>query len=1657
MWYSFEARSTNPTVSFFGTPTLGNARIQVFFDPGGSPVSFGCSASAGAAVVTSGLVVGQIYHIRIYSGTAANTGAFRICVTDPAPANDGCTGTLLNSAPTCVPGGSQFTGTMQAATLSTVTISGVNCELNPVAHDVWYRFVAESPNPTISLPTVGTGLAGNVRIQLLTNCTGTVTSLGCGTTSITASGLTLGTTYYVRVYTTGASSTANGLDLNFDICVTDPAPTNDLCGSTTTLISNPTCVNVQGFLTTATTYTTIPTLGCGTANNDVWYSFEAKSTNPSILLSAAPTNSRIQLFSGTCGSLASITCQNSTINATGLTIGDIYLVRVYSTTNATGTFNICVTDPVPTNDNCAPVLLNSEPGCTLGGSMRTGTMQSATATGGLTIASDCEPSPIAHDVWYSFVAESPNPTISLPTVGAGFGGILRMQLLTGCTGSVTALGCGNNSSPINASGLTLGTTYYVRVYQVGAPATANGFDLNFNVCVTDPSPNNDGWCNAVSLTSAPTCNVTWGTLSTSTYTVLSDLDCGGTGDYNDVWYSFVAKSTNPRLTLNTSMTGATTNGRIQLYTAGGVCPSLTLTAYASACGASPLNTTGLTIGATYYVRVFSNTNASGIFTVCVQDIAPANDACIGSSLLTSSTTCNLVRGNFQASALSAVTINGSCEAGTPVYDVWYRFVAQTPNPTVTFVPGPGLGPDVRIQLLTGCSGSVNSLFCGTTSMATDYLSIGATYYVRVYSLTGTAPADGADLTFDICVTDPVTPPPFNDECTNATTLPVSIVCDNVGGTVASATPSTGAPTPTCGTPTYDVWYRFTAVSTLTNITLSGGANNFTNRFVQLLSGDCGTLTEMGCGASITGAATSPGTTYYVRVFSTTAGAAPNGNANFNICARGTTAPPRIGNSYVNITKKTTGGVVQPGDTLEIRMTINHKSTAGTLYNPRFLDNIPTGTNMATGLLDSIYLITNEGLKYKAYSLSATDDAAAYVASPSAGNYNVRMNVLLNNAGIGASGIPTADNSTEATSADNAIITDTARPRGGGGVLFATAYRVIVTAPVGGLVQINAPVFIYRSSTGGTDITLTGTPFQILVKDPETLCANSTGLNNAMENGGTFGSGSTLTRATDLTTPIPGYRFIPNFSPSVAIGDGTYTIVKNMSPRNGTNRTARRIPNCNTIPLLSPNDPLSCENRMFGGHADVDGDHTGTNDAAGNVPPTQAANGGYMLMMNADFVASEAYRQTINNLCPNTYYEFSAWVRNVCPTCGADSLGRQFNTAMPDEIEAGYPGVLPNLSFAVDGIDHYSTGEVSPLTGWEKRGFVFRTTPTQTSATFTVRNNSQGGGGNDWAMDDISVATCLPNMRYSPRTADSLCMNNLYVIGDTVRSIYDNYTHYRWQRRRSGESTWTDLTGDLDATVGGGPTAIPLNYETSSGQYMFVTTWTLPPSETQYANNSDLYRVIVSTTDINLGNPACRYSDSSGIFHLRVMDCMDALDVNLLSFKGNLRQSKPVIEWTTSKETEPVNFRLEKSNDGLAFRSIAALRGYNNASETNRYAYTDSVLKGKAYYRLSMIHASGKKVKSKVVLLQAGASVFALQNLVNPFTAELSFDVALSENGTLRIALLDGTGRSVRSQTVNGYAGSNEVKLADLQALARGVYVLQVGYNGQTVSQKVVKQ
>ncbi len=1150
------------------------------------------------------------------------------------------------------------------------------------------------------------------------------------------------------------------------------------------------------------------------------------------------------------------------------------------------------------------------------------------------------------------------------------------------------------------------------------------FSLVFLIPYFGSSQVNNLCANATTIVSSPTCagvgNNVPGTLTVATTYTAVTAACGSSN--RDVWFSFVAKTTNPTISITTS---TIPDIAIQLY--GNTCATPTNLG----CGSTSINATGLTLGATYRIRVYSVSNAVGAFNICVTDPAPVNNEAVGAIELTSGLTCINTTGNMYASTASSNAV-APCTAPV-ITDVWYKFVASTVEHTITLSGvGAGVGTP-RMQLFSGTPAALTSIACGTTSLNPTTLIPGQTYYLRIYQSSGLAPTTNTNAGFSICITHPLS----NDDCSGAISLPVNSTCSQTWGTIVNSTVSGVAAT--CGgAPGVDVWYKFTAVATTATIDVTNFGTNFPTRRLQLFSGNCTSLTSIQCvnggggTQSIAATGLTIGTTYYIRVFSSST-TAPTTLGDFSICVRtaATNIPPRYGNSYVNISKQTTGGVVEQGDTLEIRMAVYYQGTTN-LYRPRYLDSLPTNTAMVTtGPSANIRVISNEGVAQQTYTLAGGDDAATFVPTPAAGTYHIRMNL-----GFGAGflgGVPTANTLTDLGGTASSRMVSSDYPRASGALLFATAFRVRVTGAPGQVIRLGTGKFIYRvGSAAGTELTLNAVPYEILISTPQSLCANATGLNDAEEFSGTFGHGTELARTSDLRYPIDGYTFVTP-SQNQAIGDGQYGIVKNMSPRNGTNPNASRQPNCTPTPPVA-ND--QCAMRMFGGYWDILGDHTGTNNSSGNAPPAAATDAGYMLVVNSDNVPSTVYRQSLNNLCPNTYYEFSAWVKNICSVCGVNTLGTQTNL----------PGVNPNLTFVLDGVDRYSTGEIAYASGWVKKGFVFVTGPSQTSLNLSIRTNSQGGGGNDWAIDDISIATCLPNMSYSPSLNPTVCEGNPLVLYDTIRSYFDNYTHHQWQESADNGLTWSDLGGTRDSVAVFNPGA---------NAYQYVTTYTIPP--TSSTDSGKLYRVLVATSSTNLANANCRVTDGVSIINLNVQDCGPVLHTDLFAFNGKLVNDRATLSWITTKEESALTYLVERSSGGNIFTTIGSVPGWNNGSDRNNYSFNDPQdIGGKVWYRIVIVTPAGKKKYSNVIQLRKGMSEFDFGNVVNPFNQSLGYDIVAPANGTIQADIIDMSGHVVRSAKQVVFTGVNSLAIGNTQGLQSGMYTLRVIYKDQVITRRILK-
>ena len=743
---------------------------------------------------------------------------------------------------------------------------------------------------------------------------------------------------------------------------------------------------------------------------------------------------------------------------------------------------------------------------------------------------------------------------------------------------------------------------------------------------------------------------------------------------------------------------------------------------------------------------------------------------------------------------------------------------------------------------------------------------------------------------------------------------------------------------------------------------------------------------------------------------------------------------KFGNSYVNLSKKTVGGPVQPGDTLEIRVNFyvnkayNSANSAGAMYKVRYLDSIPTNTTILAN--SSLKLISNEGLVLNSYTQAADADAGTYAATNTYGGYQIRMNL-----GSGAAS-PTGVKYMDSANAQNTgtITGGTTTPLFSSGSIITTAFDVVVTGNYGDTITLGAGKIVYSLTSNGTqDTSLTANKYQILITQPTSLCANASSTNFAAESGGTFGSGVGLNRSTPPTYLIPGYTYLPNSGTSVTINDGYYAIVNNTSPTSSTFPNALRQPNCGSVTTGS----TACANREFTGFWFIGGDHTGTTTAAGNAPPAATTSAGYMLVVNADLATSEAYRQVISGLCPNTYYQFSAWVKNICPTCGIDINGKAEYT----------PGVLPNLTLVVDGLDRISTGQLDTL-GWQQRGFIFLTGPTETSITISIRNNAPGGGGNDWALDDITLATCPPNIVLTPNKPDTLCQGADDTVRFKVSSYVNNYKYFQLQKSTDNGVTWA--AAGLDTLGNAALDSAAPGVNPTSGLYEYLVTryFRIQPTD-----QTIIYRLIVASTVDNLSNSNCNFITSQPKYVVGV-NCMVALPTTLVSFRGQVTSGFGQLFWTSANEVPGLSYSLERSDDGVHFVPIATLPGTGAVSAS--YQYSDPTpVSAQTYYRINMTAQSFNRF-SNLVLLSNGQLGFQVRSALNPFVDHINVDLTVPTQGTATLTLLDLYGRVVRKDRQPVSQGLNTLTLYGVGSLPPATYALLIQCDGQVACEKLVK-
>lgn len=187
--------------------------------------------------------------------------------------------------------------------------------------------------------------------------------------------------------------------------------------------------------------------------------------------------------------------------------------------------------------------------------------------------------------------------------------------------------------------------------------------------------------------------------------------------------------------------------------------------------------------------------------------------------------------------------------------------------------------------------------------------------------------------------------------------------------------------------------------------------------------------------------------------------------------------------------------------------------------------------------------------------------------------------------------------------------------------------------------------------------------------------------------------------------------------------------------------------------------------------------------------------GYFMMVNASFSPGIFYEKIVDNLCPNTFYEFSADVINMITRNTTGHL-------------------LPNVQFLLDDEVKYSTGDIGQTETWNTYGFTFTTGDNQTSIKLTLRNNAPGGIGNDLGLDNITFRPCGPQsfIGIDSDTTIFLCEEgDPFNIQADILGADGQQFSIQWQRSQDNGISWVNV-GIMNEDVIVHDIFIPGNYD-----------------------------------------------------------------------------------------------------------------------------------------------------------------------------------------------------------------------------------------------------
>ncbi|MBX9853198.1 MAG: carbohydrate-binding protein [Cytophagaceae bacterium] len=263
-----------------------------------------------------------------------------------------------------------------------------------------------------------------------------------------------------------------------------------------------------------------------------------------------------------------------------------------------------------------------------------------------------------------------------------------------------------------------------------------------------------------------------------------------------------------------------------------------------------------------------------------------------------------------------------------------------------------------------------------------------------------------------------------------------------------------------------------------------------------------------------------------------------------------------------------------------------------------------------------------------------------------------------------------------------------------------------------------------------------------------------------------------------------------------------------------------------------------------------------------------------------------------------------------------------------------------------------------------------------------------------------------------------------TLMDGTGKIIDNISVYNMELTTAYQTFSIDFSGKFRNYYGAAPGILDssnittLQFTINQGYASFPQTGVNGIYNTYFAGNVDIEWM-------GIGN-----------------NCNAALPVELTNFTAALQENHYKLLWRTVSEKNNDYFIIEKSNDGIAFKSIGKVNGKGSSSSVTNYAFEDyTLVSGIAYYRLKQVDYNGEYTYSEIINVSADISSDRLVAYPNPADGNNFIIECTGSEEEKTIEIYNLLGEVLFSKKL--YRSDLNIRSQDLPfKLEKGIYIIK---------------